>query len=139
MHLDYGLVSLGSPSALNCMMVGAGGRTFGRTFARSVGLRSNFNGAGAHPWILVRRGGLARGIYNRLAADDPCSGHQTPSIAQGRFNTLISGSGYSATPVAPTRWLQPGGSNPAASGLVVGSNPVDPFGWGKGGEDLQFA
>ena len=28
-----------------------------------------FQGVGAHPWILERRNGLARGIYNRLKAD----------------------------------------------------------------------
>ena len=33
-----------------------------------------FQEVGAHPWILERRKGLARGIYNRLKEDDRFSG-----------------------------------------------------------------
>ena len=33
-----------------------------------------FQCVGAHPWILERRNGLARGIYNRMMADDRFSG-----------------------------------------------------------------
>ena len=75
----------------------------------------------ARPWILERRNGLARGIYNRLKEDDRSSGTQTVAEAQWRLDTLISGGGFSAYR------------------MVSGSNPVDLFGWGDRDEDLTFA
>ena len=41
-----------------------------------------FQGASAHPWLLGRRYGLARGIYYRLAADGRSSSEQIPSAIQ---------------------------------------------------------
>ena len=40
----------------------------GRICARGVDLSSKFQAAGAHPWVLDRRRGPARGIGGRLAA-----------------------------------------------------------------------
>ena len=50
-----------------------------------------FQGGGAHPWILERRNGLARGIYNRLKAGRR---PQMSAEAQWCLNTLVSASGY---------------------------------------------
>ena len=79
-----------------------------------------FQGVGAHPWILERRHGLARGIYNRIRTDDRFSGRQIVTEVQWCLNTLISASGYSAYQ------------------LVFGSNPTDRYGWGDTDEDLLF-
>ena len=80
-----------------------------------------FQGVGAHPWILERRNGLARGIYSRLQADRYYAGSQTLTAAQWCLNTMVSASGYSAYQ------------------LVFGSNPMDLYGWGDSDEDLLFA
>ena len=66
-----------------------------------------FQGAGAHPWILERRNGLARGIYNRLKADRYYTGPQILAEVQWRLNTLVSASGYSAYQLdfGTTQWL----------------------------------
>ena len=69
-----------------------------------------FRGAGAHPWILERRNGLARGVYKRRKADDPCPSKQILADAQWCLRTLISGGAFSAYQ------------------MVFGSNPVDLFG-----------
>ena len=78
-------------------------------------------GAGAHPWILERRDGLARGSYNRLKADRVFSGSQISTKAQWCLNSMVSASGFSAYQ------------------LVFGSNPMDLRGWGDSDEDLLFA
>ena len=67
---------------------------------------------GARPRILERRNGLARGICNRLVADDRFSGKQFSAEGQRRLNSLISGGGFS-----PYQ-------------LVFVADPVDLFGWG---------
>ena len=66
-------------------------------------------GVGAHPWILERRNGLARGIYNRLEEDDRFPGGQILAEAQWCLNTLISGGGF------------------LANQMVFGPNPADLF------------
>ena len=53
-------------------------------------LKLLFQGIGAHRWILERRIGIARGIYNRLVEDDRLSGKQILAEAQGCLNTLIA-------------------------------------------------
>ena len=60
------------------------------------GTRLQSQGVGARPWILERRKGLARGIYNRLAPNDRFVGKQILAEAQWSWDTLISGGGYSA-------------------------------------------
>ena len=84
-------------------------------------IKVQFRGAGARPWILERRNGLARGTFNRLAADGRSSGKQVISKVQCCLNTLISGGGYSAYQ------------------LAFGSNPVGLFGWNYKDEDLLSA
>ena len=80
-----------------------------------------FQGVGAHPWILERRNGLARGIYNRLEENRHYPGPQILSEVQWCLNTLVSASGYSAYQ------------------LVFGSNPMDLYGWDDSDDDLLFA
>ena len=80
-----------------------------------------FQGVGAHPWILERRNGLARGIYNRLHAEKFYSGAQILSEVQWCLNTMVSASGFSAYQ------------------LVFGSSPMDLYGWDDTDEDLLFA
>ena len=58
-----------------------------------------FQGVGAHRWLLERRNGLARGIYNRLKEDNRFPGKQILAEVQVCLNTFISGG-----------WIQPGGS-----------------------------
>ena len=49
-----------------------------------------FHGVGAHRWLLERRNGLARGIYNRLVEDDRFSIEKILGEVQWRLNTLLS-------------------------------------------------
>ena len=65
-----------------------------------------FQGAGARPWLLERRNGVARRIYFRLVAGDRCSGNQILHGAQYCPYTLLVSSGYSA-------YLMTSGSSPA--------------------------
>ena len=76
--------------------------------------------AGAHPWILERRNGLARGIYSRLKAGRFPSRQQILTQAPRNLDTMVSASGYSA--------YEP----------VIGVNPMDLYGWGDTDEDLLF-
>ena len=76
-----------------------------------------FQGVGAHPWLLERQNGLARGIYNRLIEDDRFSSGQILSEVQYCLNTMLSSCGFSAYHV------------------VFGSNPADLFRWDDS-EDL---
>ena len=55
-----------------------------------------FQGVGAHPWLLERRNGLARGIYNRLVEDDRFSSEKILGEVQWCLNTVLSTSGFSA-------------------------------------------
>ena len=59
-------------------------------------IKSVSQGVGAHPWLLGRRNGLARGIYNRLIEDDRFSRSRILSEVQWRLNTMLSASGFSA-------------------------------------------
>ena len=73
------------------------------------------------PWILERRNGIARGIYNRLIAEDRYPGRRILAGVEWRLNIMVSAIGYSV------------------SQLVFGSNVVDIYGWGDQDEDLLFA
>ena len=82
-------------------------------------IKIQFQGAGARPWAPERRYDIARGIYNRMAADDRFRGKQITSEVQWRVETLISGGGNSA------------------SQLVFDPNAVFLIGWdGKDGNSL---
>ena len=74
-------------------------------------IKLQYQCVGAHPWISERRNGLARGIYNRMHADDRHAGRQWISEVQFCLNTMLSTNGFSA------------------SQLMFGSNPADNFGW----------
>ena len=80
-----------------------------------------FQGVGAHTWIVERRSGLSRRMYNRLASGDRFPSKQIPSEVQRCPGTLIPASGYSANQI------------------VFGSNPVDLSGGDDKNEDLLFA
>ena len=80
-----------------------------------------FQDVGAHPWILGRRYGPARGIYNRLKVDARVPGKQILAGARWRLNTLISREGSSA------------------NRRVSRSNPVDLYGLEDRDEDSAFA
>ena len=67
-----------------------------------------FQGVGAHTWILERRKGVARGVYDRSVADGHFSGEQIFAEAQCSLANLISGGWF-----LDWFWNQPGGSNPA--------------------------
>ena len=56
-----------------------------------------FQGVGAHPWILERRNGLARGIYNRMISDGRFSGRQLITEVQFCLNAMVSTSGFPHT------------------------------------------
>ena len=59
-------------------------------------IKFHLQGAGAHPWILERRSGLARGSYSRLVADGRFLSKQSVSEVQWCLNTCIPGGGFSA-------------------------------------------
>ena len=75
------------------------------------GVRLEFQGAGAPPWILVRRNGLARGVHNRLATDGRYCGKRVSSEAEWHLDASFSASGHSAYQV------------------VFGSNLAHPYRW----------
>ena len=74
-------------------------------------IKLQFQGAGAHLWLLARRNGLARQIYNRLVEDDRFSSKQILSEVPWRPRTLIPAGGFSANQMA------------------FGPNSADLFGW----------
>ena len=61
-----GWVSLGHPSAYIWMRGGEWKKGLWRDLCVEPRIKLVIQGVGAHPWILERRNGLARGIYNRL-------------------------------------------------------------------------
>ena len=73
------------------------------------------------PWILDRRSGLARGVYNRSVEGERSPGQHTVAEEQWRLNAPISGEGCSAYR------------------MVFGSNPAVLFGWEDKDGDLLFA
>ena len=76
---------------------------------------------GSHLWFLKRISARARGIYNRVAADDRFASKQIPPGVQWRLSSLLSASGYSANQ------------------LGFGSHPLDFSGRGADDEDSLFA
>ena len=76
------------------------------------------------PWILKRRNGPARGIYNRQKEGDRFSGKQIFSEIQWRRKTLVAAGGFSA--YQAILW-------------ICGCDPVDLYGWEGQDEDLAFA
>ena len=99
----------------------SGKMKFGRIIARNDVSNYFFMGFGAHPWLLERRNGLARGIFNRLIEDDRFPSGQILGEVQRCLNSMLASSGFSAYQ------------------MVFGSNPADLFGWGDSDEDLLFA
>ena len=73
-------------------------------------IKLQFQGVGAHPWLLERRNGLAGGIYNRLIEDDRFSNTTFLAEVQWHLNAMPSAVG------------------PSAYVMVLRSNPVDLFG-----------
>ena len=57
--------------------------------------RLQFQGAGAHPWLLERRNASARIKIWRLAADDRVSSRTLVSEVQFRLNPMLSHGGFS--------------------------------------------
>ena len=84
-------------------------------------VKLQFQGIGAHPWLLGRRSGLARGTYNRLIEDARFASEQILARAQWCLDSMISAGGFPAYQ------------------MVFGSNPTDHFGWEDADEDLMFA
>ena len=72
------------------MKVGSRRMSYGRNRVPSGELNCYFEGGDAHPWILERRNGLARGIYNHVKGDDPFSGKQVLAEVQWPLTALIS-------------------------------------------------
>ena len=85
------------------------------------GIKLEFLGVGAHPWLLGRRNGLTRRIYDRFVANDRVFREQILAGYQWCLHTLISGGGYPAYQ------------------RVFGSKPADLRGVNDKDEDLLFA
>ena len=94
--LDLGLGFLALRCASGWMRAGNGRVKCGRNCVRREELNHYFNGVGAHPWILERRNGPARGIYNCAMEDCRFSGEQILAEAHWCLNTLTSAGRYSA-------------------------------------------
>ena len=84
-------------------------------------IKLQFQRVGAHPWLLERRDGPARGIYNRLIGDDRLLNKTILAEVQWCLNAMLSASGFSA------------------SQMAFCSNPLDLFGWEDGEKDVIFA
>ena len=115
-----GLVFAAHLSAVRWMRVGGVRTNCGRKCGRSEDFNYWFKGFGAHPWILDRRNGLARGIHTRLKAGDRFFGGQIRAEVQWRLNALIAREGF------------------PAYRLVSGANPVGLFRRDGRNEDLTF-
>ena len=72
-------------------------------------------------WLLERRNGLARGIYDRLVADARFASKKIFAEPQYRLHTLLRPSGSSAYQ------------------LVFGYNSADLYGWQDGDDDFLLA
>ena len=83
----------------------------GQTFCADREVRLKFRGEGAHPWILGRRGGVARGIRNQLAADGRFPSRAIPNGSQFCLNAMKSHGGFlayrSASVSNPAKIWQP--------------------------------
>ena len=104
-----------------------------------------FQGEGAHPWLLGRPNGLAQGISNRLVAGDRFSGKKIRCGVHFCMVALLSAVGFSAR--YPAYHVVFGLQLPyglrfgrafSAYRMVCGSNPADLYGWQDGGGDLLF-
>ena len=83
-----GLALLGSLRASRWMRAANREMNFGRICVRGAELRTDFKEQVRTPWILERRHGPARGIYNRLVSDGRFPGKQFPSGVQWCLNAL---------------------------------------------------
>ena len=63
-------------------------------------IKLQFQGAGAHPWLLERRNGFARMIYNRLIEDDRSPSRWIRVEVQSRVNSMICAGESSAYQMA---------------------------------------
>ena len=64
---------LGAVGPPTCLQLDGGGESRDELWAdlrAGRRIKAQFQGVGAHLWLLERRNGLARGIYNRRADDD---------------------------------------------------------------------
>ena len=80
-----------------------------------------FQGAGAHKWLLRRHNGQARGIHNSSVADDRFPCEQTSTEVRNCVDTLLSSCGHLLY-------------RPA-----FGCDPADLYGWRGDDEDLALA
>ena len=107
-----------------CIQMDEGGERQNEIWTDFCAERRNklqFQGVGAHPWLLERPNGQARGIYNGPIEDDRFLNKTILAEVQWCLNAMLSASGFSAYQ------------------MVFGSNPVDLFGWEDGDEDMMFA
>ena len=84
-------------------------------------IKLQFRGVSARPWLLERRNGFLRGIYNRLVGDNRFVNTTIFSGVRWCLNAMPSASGFSAYQMA------------------FGSDPVGLFGGEDGDDDLKFA
>ena len=63
-------------------------------------IRLQFQGEGAHPWVLKRHNGLAHGIYNRLREDGRPAGRVILNEAQYCLNAMSNRGGSPAYQMA---------------------------------------
>ena len=91
---------LGTYGPPKCIQMNGGGdwedeiRT---AFCAGRRVKLQFPGVGAHPLLLGRRKGLARGIYNRLSEDGRFMNKTILAGAQWCLNAMLSASGCSAS------------------------------------------
>ena len=72
----------GQPMCIQMDVGGEGGNGARADMCPRRGFKLQFQGAGAHPWILGRRNSVARGIYDWSVADDRVFGNQSFAEAQ---------------------------------------------------------
>ena len=103
---------MGTFSLPKCIQIDEGeewGNGVRTDFCAERRIKLQFQGANAHPWLLGRPNGLARGICSRLVGDDRFSSKYILSEVQWCLDTMLSTSGFSAY------------------GMVFGSNLADLF------------
>ena len=90
----------GRPSTIRMYAGGEWGNGIPLDSSTGRNIRLQFQGKGANPWLLGRRNGFARGIYNRRAADGHFSTCATLNEVQLPSTPILGHGGFSASQMA---------------------------------------
>ena len=117
----YGMPVFGRPRTTRIDGAGEWENEIRADFRAERSISLQLQGKGAPPWVLERRKGIARGIYNRSVASDRFPSRSIIGEVQYFLNAMLIHRGFDARQMA------------------FRSNPADVYSWQDGDENLQFA